>query len=470
MDRESAILRPRFVFGDHGVGMKLRSERGSGGVAIVLAMFSFISVVGAVYVAGKVLESAKVLENEGVARALTEVMTARVAQAVAGNAINCAKGSSKCTWNASLDKDEFGFSNVSQEGLKLVVQGDVCMNPESMTDPNCHKYPMTAKVSIAYLEDLMNQGLITGVQQEGDSDRYGVMVESSALYMISAASSDTTGSVRDPGAGQRVYTRTVVIRRPRAFLRIESDPGFCTVGCQPPTGNNPAPPCYSAPKFTSDDTQAGVVNVRVKNDGPGYVYAFKVNRLFEPDPFFISDVPGFLNAREENKSYGNLSEDRRGIVQIYDSFKNGMVGLGPGEEFSFSDRLPCFNEVRAQTIQLGVGGTPGPASSLTASMQKTGRVVYSFEGNTLDPDNMLIVSRTGTTIPASQTTYFNYLIPPDPTPTPLPPVVVNPTPPPDFCAANPTDPSCQLPWEPPFSGGGDGGGDGCDGGGGCDGS
>lgn len=444
--------------------MRIRSERGSGGVAIVLAMFSFVSVVGAVYVAGKVLESAKVLENEGLARALTEVMTARVSQAVAGNAINCAKGSGKCTWNGNLDKDEFGFTKVTQDGNKLVVQGDVCMNPESMTDPNCHKYPMTAIVSIAYLRDLMEQGLITGVQQEGDSDLHGVMVESSALYLISAASSETTSSVRDPGAGQRVYTRTVVIRRPRAFLRIESDPGFCTVGCQPPTGNNPAPPCYSAPRFTGDDNQAGVVNVRVKNDGPGYVYAFKVNRLFEPDPFFVSN-PATLAP-----TYGAVSGDGKGVVQIYDSFKDGMVGLGPGEEFSFSDKLPCFTEVRAQTVQLGVGGTPGPASSLTASMQKTGRVVYSFEANTLDPDNMLIVSRTGTTIPAAQTTYYNYLIPPDPTPTPLPPIVVTPTPDPNFCASNPWDPTCQLPVDTFSSGGGDGGGDGCDGGGGCDGT
>jgi hypothetical protein len=444
--------------------VSLRSQRGSGGVAIVLAIFSFVSVLGAVYISGKVLESAKVLENESLARTLTEVMVARASQAVAGNAINCAKATSKCTWNANMDKDEFGFSKVTQDGLKLIVEGDVCMNPESMTDPNCHKQPMTAVLSIANLQDLISNRLITGTTEPGDYDTHGVLVESNALYMVSAASdNDSTGSIRDPKGGQRVYTRTVVIRRPRAFLRIESDPGFCTVGCSPPLGNNPAPPCYSPPQFTGTDSQAGVVNVRVKNDGPGYVYGFKINRLFEPDPFF-NTTPASLAPR-----YGALSGDGLGVVKVYDSASEGLVGLGPGEEFSFSDTLPCFTEVRALTVQLGPGGVPGPPTNITASMQKTGRVVYSFEPLTLDPDNMLIISRAGTSIPAALSTNMTYLIPPDPTPTPTPPVT---TPTPSVCVSTPWDPSCMIPIDPgPDSSGGLGGdGDGCDGGGGCDGA
>lgn len=376
----------------------LASQAGISGVAVIISLFALGAVLGTLFTAGKVLEQNKVLQNENLASLSTEVMISRVTQAVAGNAVKCSGVTKKCEWNENIEFDQFGFSKVKVEGDRLRVEGDVCLNALSVTTDKCHKHPMAAVVSISDVRALMNAGLITGERKPGDEDGFAVIVESEASYVKAGASGSRDLATEGPTSSTKkvdhtgTLKRASAIRRPRAFLKIESDPGFCTVGCAPPTGNNPAPPCYSPPQFTGDTTQAGVVNVRIINDGPGYIYAFKIRREFTPNPYF--GIP----AASLTPTYGNMKDGSTDtIFQIYSGEEQGFTGLAPGETFSFSDQLPCFTEVTTTTVT-GPGTT---TVSVTQSTQKTGDVVYTFEPLSLDPDNMLILGRSGQAIPAA---------------------------------------------------------------------
>lgn len=380
-------------------------QRGGLPLLLGIATASLTTVMLAMSMSGGVIVSGKALKSERSARLAAEVILVRLGQAVSATAILCQQKTVKCWWNPKMESKEFGFSKVKVEKGMMYIEANLCLpNPNSLDPSDCEKVEMSADIRFGDVRTLASDGIMSGIRNSGDGDDMGIAVTATIPYREMMAG----GSLEE-----KAFRRAAVVRRPRAFLKIETTPGFCTAGCRPPVGNNPAPPCYSGPQFTGDDSQAGIVNVKVMNDGPGHIYDFTIKRTFTPNK------DAFPTAAGETKTY-KASE-------------LGFEGLGPGSSFEFQDQLPCLTEVRVVQLTVPFGTDVARVeTSVTQSMNKTGSVEYEFLPNTIDPNNVLIISRSGTTIPAAVSTT----------------TVVTPT-------------------DPPTSAGGDG--DGCDGADGGDG-
>lgn len=382
----------------------LKNRRGGIGVILALSAAGLVFVMAAMSLSGGVISQTKALKDERSARLAAEVILVRLGQAVAATGVLCRQGVVRCWWNDKIQTREFGFKKVTSKDETMMIEADVCLPTGRSDDPaDCANVEMSAELRFGMVRDLASEGILSGIRNSGDGDDMGIAVTAIIPYNEMKAGGMLS---------REEFRRAAVIRRPRAFLKVETTPGFCTAGCRPPVGNNPAPPCYSGPQFTGDDSQAGIVNVKVMNDGPGFIYDFAIKRTFTPNR------AAFPTAQGETKTYT--------------AKELGFQGLEPGGFFEFQDRLPCLTEVRVAQVEIPFGTGPTVTTSVTQSLNKTGDVEYEFLPNSIDPNNVLIISRSGTTIPAALV---------------------------ETEIGTPTDPG----------GGGGGDGDGCDGGDGGDG-
>lgn len=371
--------------------------RQKGNIATVLAITiaSMTVMTGVVYITSRSLISMRVLVNEQKAQLGTQMMLTLITQAVAANGLLCEQKTLLCKWNPELEKKEFALIDVTEKGAEGVdFTAELCLPIDgSKAIDNCEKSVLTAHTEMKDMKTLMQQGMINSVLSPGDQDSFGIIVTARSKFYGS------DGSVKE-------MQKTAAIRRPRAFLKVESEPGICNASCKAFTGNYTFNPCNRSDGQDPLSADQIEVNVRVMNDGPGYIYDFTLDRKFEPSATFGSNA---VPEDQKRKSYS---------ARDLANFK----GLAPGKEFIFKDYLPCLTRkiVVNTTVPFGSGGTRVETSS-TTSLDKTGDVNYAFKANSIDPDNVLIISTSGATIPATTVTINNINeLPPPPPPPPAP--------------------------------------------------
>jgi hypothetical protein len=404
-----------------------KNSKGNISTVLAITLASMSIMTGVVYLTGRSLVSMKVLVNEQKAQLGTQMMLTLITQAVAGNGILCDKKTMLCKWNPEVNASEFAITEVINNGANGIdFTANLCLPVENTTNvANCENTKFKANALFKDIKTLMQQGLVNSVLSAGDQDSFGVVVTAKAQFY---------GIDRDI----KTLQKSAIVRRPRSFLKIESEPGVCFTGCLPFSGNFSSPPCFSGGNSSAGENNQSEVNVRVMNDGPGYIHDFIVNRNFEPDPMY---GPNPFPADQKARSFKA-------------SDLPNFQGLAPGKEFVFKDPLPCLTRkvVVNTTVPFGSGGSRVEVSS-SSTINKGGEVTYLFEANSIDPDNVLVISRSGATIPATTITINNITELPPPPPPPAPP-----------------GGDGGGGWSAPGDGGGGDGCDGSGGGGGCDGT
>ena len=417
----------------------LKNRKGQSGVTLMIGAAALVVTGVTATVILNSIKNQKEMISENMAIRAVNLFSTQLSMAASGGMITCSEQSQVCNWNEKYSKDQLNLRSVASQGDTLLLGAELCV-PVDANDPNfCIKTDVNAEVKFADLQNLEQQQLIVGYRAAEDKDKHGLLLNVKAKYV--------TGSQNTV----KEISKVSVARRPRAFLKVENDPGFCAIGCAAPEGNVPAPPCMSPPQLSGGPDQKGVVNVRVLNQGPGPVYKFKVERTFTPSQYFP-------DAQTET-------------LIVYDSAQDSnFKPVEEGETIEFSDnQLPCLTGRVVNTVSIPNGQASYTNVSIGTAPYPTGSTEYRLLADTIEPQNVMVMSVGGTTIPAALQVTTNYVEsppppPPPPDPPPDPPSPPPPGPPPPTPEPPPPPPPPAPPppppprFNPPFQGDGDGGG------------
>ena len=358
----------------------------------------------------------KATVSEGDARFLNEIVFSRAGQAIAASALLCSdvsKSAARCFWNTDNDHKlaDYGFSkmvvNEAEKSLEFPATSCLPLNPESGDTSRCKAVESKVSVKLVDLNQLAQEGVLlketlsTSESQAADGwDHYGILITVTTPYQGMGGTSDKTD-----------YVSTAIVRRPRAIVKFEPGRAECTPTCQVPTGKTRVDAmCYGPIEVEAGATNyASIEGMKVRNEGPGYIYSLDVNREFDRANNLanVSSSAGFNLGKEKVFGFGDA--DARG-------------GLAPGIEVPVTDAaMPCLHETVVHnhsvvSTQMVLAGFNGSSTSHVASTSSTsyngvnnsrpsGKANYSLSG--ILPRNALRLDSMGQAVPSTQSTQTN---------------------------------------------------------------
>jgi len=394
---------------------------------MILIMMVGTALLGLLLVTSNALQSTqkdtKAVANENSARLINDIVLARAGQAVAATAILCSQVQGSCFWNpnnAAVQPSQFGFSDMQTSGNTLSFVANTCTPMSDVsaasagatpspptavatTLSNCLNSQSTISLRIVPIAVLQQQKFISGTAISGDDDAYAVLTTVTTNY-VSGAQSQT-----------KPFTLSAIVRRPRPFIRIDANAATCKTTCALSDGQKAQDFCFGTEKVVnnlsgSTATTTAASTIQVWNDGPGYLYAFQINRSYTPNPSFTTNVP--IAAIPDALIYDSSTDpNMNGSIP-------GKIGLAPGTSMTIPDNtLPCYDEqvmnpvvtnILADIyghIHTGISTTLYVGSSTTQSPTNStpsGMANYSFK--TAEPANTLAVQNDGSTVAATKTT------------------------------------------------------------------
>lgn len=345
---------------------RLKSEKGSiiATLGITTAILGISLAVGTYVLNSQKLQ--KMVSSENAGRLLNNLVLTRVAQAISSTAVLCNNVTQLCYWNKATDgiaPENFRFSSIvpsPSAGEPMKFDVEVCLPEFTVAGPNltdCQEKLAQVEVRIKDISELLgtdsatNQvGVISGNNSRDsadDKDSYGLLITVASKY-------------KDFNQEDKVLTSTAVVRRPRLLLRLETDDAFCSPTCQVSVlsdGENSITKsqdfCFGRTKIVNNNSAAytfnsssgsntsalsafnstnATIGYRIINDGPGYLYGYKIQRSFKPNPQF-QFAPG---------------ESMPPVTQVFSSFDEkdkSELEIGPGGTKTYNDQgLKCYDE------------------------------------------------------------------------------------------------------------------------------
>ncbi len=355
---------------------------------VVLGMgagLAMLAIGSAVYlISNQLTLGRKVISNKIDSIYANESSVTRIGQAVAAGAILCPAPSGSgtvepCRWSTqpNLAPDKFGVQDVEVAGEKLILGMRTCTPAKGSGVAGCQYLDTKAEVKLLSLQELMDKGELSDRRGADDTDKFAVYSKVTAMYRTSSGA-------------KKQYKTTAIMRRPRSILKIIPGTAQCSPTCATVSGGSRLDPiCYGPIEIPTDaDTTADVSGMRIRNEGPGHVYKFQIQRSFA-----------------QSMAAGNGGTDfsvNSDPVIVYDSEK----GLAPGEEVEISDSaLPCPNEFIYTSSTVAVAGGGGSVTSVSRghNSRPSGRASYSFVGETLDPPSAVSIEGGSVLTPARRT-------------------------------------------------------------------
>ena len=365
-------------------------QKGAMSTTVSIGITSLAIVSATSYWVLSNIRNKRELINETIAQSALEVFSTQVTLAVSSSAIMCDQANFACKWNSEIPISQYSLTEVTNLGNNLQLQGEVCV-PVDLSEPDrCIKTNVRGEIRFIDVTQLEIDQMVPESRVSGDDDKMALILDLKAQYLIAGSTES------------REVTKVSMVRRPRSFLAIEADRGFCAIGCQPPQGNVPAPPCFTSPQPTSGTANSAVVNARVVNRGPGTIYKLKVERTFVPSPQFATQP--------------------RQTQIVYDSeLDPGFTELREGQAAEFADTtLPCLTGSVVNIVSVPYGSGSHTTVSVGQAPFPSGYTDYVILPDSIDPLNVMIVSRAGSSIPANLRTTTHYVEDPPPPPAPPP--------------------------------------------------
>jgi hypothetical protein len=357
----------------------LCNERGNLMGAAMMTGAAMVIALGMYKYSESVSSTRQGAANESYARLNNDVVTSRLGHAVGSNAIMCSEVEKKCYWNSKFKPEDFGLESVSQSGDMLQVKAKNCLpsSTESVDLTNCKDVYAEADVRFVNFNDLQQAKLVSGLMKSGDKDHFGALVATKTEFATA-------------NNAKKAVTTSSLIRRPRAILRVIAGQAVCSNTCQVPLGtkgNMTNNWCFGPVEVENGRSNTSI-KVAVVNDGPGHVYRFRLRRSYTAVGNFVGNeaVPD---------------------ADVFDSVKVVPKGIAPGEKYEFiDDKVPCFDEkVTVNITQVGaVAGTTSTTTEDARNSRPSGTASYHFINDSIEPNNALVLSGDGTTVPATLTT------------------------------------------------------------------
>ncbi len=390
------------------------------GIAILTALVSYII---------KSNEEKLSMMNEADAKFLNEMTFARVGQAISSTAILCNELTKTCKWNDNPDQnfktDKYGFKSWKAVERHVEFKVENCLPTKSdVVEPGstsasgsttaslmkCEKYYSTVNLEIMSIQDALDKEIIkkdANTNQTTDNDPFVLAMRVETKF-ISGANGNEQG-----------FVSTALMRRPRSFVSMQPGIAMCKPDCAVPEGQaRVEAACYGAiGMFTNSTNLATVTGMKVRNDGPGYLYRIGLKRDFivNPDLMNSSGVSS------------NLTQTQ--LIPFKDA-SNKDVEIAPGKDVEFSDNVECAHETQIHNSEVHhtsyqtavythVGfdavTTDSSSSSQTFSSstynpnssRPTGGAIYQVDTSKIVPSNYLQLDSEGAAVPSTLTDITN---------------------------------------------------------------
>jgi hypothetical protein len=286
--------------------------------------------------------------------------------------------------------------NTEKKALEFPATSCLPFMTEDGDDKRCKSVESKVWAQLVDLEELKKAGLLRAetisaaesAQSAAGWDHWAVLVSVSTPYQTLDKSEDKTE-----------FVSTAVIRRPRSIVMFEPGRAECTPTCHVPSGETRLDAmCYGKIEVEQGVTNfASIEGMKVRNDGPGYLYQLAVNRDFENNPGLSnpSSTAGFTMEPEKVFSFAD---------------NDGKGGLAPGLEVPVTDaKMPCRHElIIHNTSSMVEAGFDGSSTSVSESYtgvnnsRPSGTAQYTLSD--VLPANSLRLDESGQAVPSTQTT------------------------------------------------------------------